>query len=86
MSKVEVIDGIPVVNGTPAIKIMASFEEKIGLPNYSSVTVGPISVSRFVEDGDEEHIREEIKTTARIVEDFLAEERQHILNMMQESV
>lgn len=80
---VKVVDGIPVAGGKPAVKIMTAFEEKIGLPNYSSVTVGPISVSRFVEDGDDEHILREIRETALIVEKFLEEERANILEMVQ---
>lgn len=84
MSKIEVIDGIPQSKGVPAVKIMTSCEEKIGLPHYSNIVVGPISVSRYVEDGDDEHILQEIKNTARIVERFIAEEREVVLKMVQE--
>lgn len=80
---VEVVDGLPVAGGKPAIKIMASFSEKIGLPNYSNVEVGPISVTRYVEDGDDDHVAEEIRKTARIVENFLAEEREFVLKTLQ---
>lgn len=85
MAKVEITDGVPTIDGTPAVKIMTSFSEKVGLPNYSSVDIGPISVSRFVEEGDDKHILEEIRKTARIVEQFLEEERQQVLDMVQAS-
>lgn len=83
MSEVEVVNGVPMVKGTPAVKIMTSFSEKVGLPQYSSVEIGPISVTRFVQDGDDEHILEEIRNTSRIVEQFIAEEREAILEMIQ---
>lgn len=85
MSKVTVVDGIPTVGGTPAVKIMTSFSEKVGLANYSSAEIGPISITRFVEDGDDTHLLEEIRQTARIVEQFMAEERQAVLDMIQSS-
>lgn len=85
MSKVEVVDGVPFIDGSPAVKIMTSFSEKVGLPQYSSVDIGPISVSRFVADGDEDHLLDEIRKTAQIVEQFIAEERDAVLKMVQDS-
>lgn len=85
MSKIEVIDGTPVYGGVPAVKIMTSFSEKVGMPNYSNIEIGPISVTRYVPDGDEQHLLEEIRKTARIVEEFIAEERETVLEMVQSS-
>jgi len=67
------------------IKIMTSSSEKIGLPNYSSVDVGPISVSRFIEDGDDEYVKEELRRNLRLVEDIISEVRQEVLETIQTS-
>lgn len=40
-------------NGKPLVLVTNGAAEKIGLPNYSSVTVGPAEVSRWVEDTPE---------------------------------
>lgn len=67
------------------IKIMTSSSEKIGLPNYSSVDIGPISVSRIIEEGDDNYLREEIQRNLRLVEEIIAEEREQVLLSVQES-
>lgn len=85
MSKAETVDGVPYINGSPAVKIMTSFSEKVGLPQYSSVDIGPISISRFVEDGDDEHLLSEVRRTAALVEQFIAEERDAILKMIKDA-
>ena len=67
------------------IKIMTSSSEKIGLPNYSSVDVGPISISRFIEDGDDEYLKGELRRNLRLVEDIISEVRQEVLETIQKS-
>lgn len=67
------------------VKITAGAEEKIGLKNYSNVVVGPIIISRLVEDGDDEHIKNEIKKNLRLVEEVISEVRDEVLEMVQDS-
>jgi hypothetical protein len=40
-------------NGRPLARVSASVSEKIGLPNYSNVDVGPIVIERWCEDTPE---------------------------------
>lgn len=65
------------------IKIVAAAEEKIGLPNYSNVVVGPISITRVIEEGDDEYIKEEIKKNLFLVEDIISEVREQVLESLQ---
>ena len=75
---VSVDNGIPVADGVPAVKIFVSAEEKIGLPNYSNVSVSA-SLSRFVPEGTDEELKKALRETAAIVEEFVAEERATVL-------
>lgn len=61
------------------VKIYVGAEEKIGLPNYSNVSISA-SVSRVVPEGTDEEISTALRATAKIVEDFVAEERQNVLD------
>jgi hypothetical protein len=67
------------------IKIMTSSSEKVGLPNYSSVDIGPISVTRFIEEGDDEYIKKELKKNLLLVEELIAEVREEVLTSVQEA-
>ena len=67
------------------VKIMVSSSEKIGLPDYSSVDVGPISVSRFIEDGDDEYLKKELHRNLLLVEEIISEVRQEVLEEVQAS-
>lgn len=67
------------------VKITVGAEEKIGLKDYSNVVVGPIIISRLVEDGDDEHIKKELKKNLLLVEELISEERAEILSVVQES-
>lgn len=59
--------------------VTVNAEEKVGLPNYSNVTIGT-SVSRtFSGPVDEEAVQKEL---AIIVEGFVAEERKAILESL----
>lgn len=75
----------PEINGKPAVQITVGAEEKIGLPNYSNVVIGPIIVTRFVED-DPAVIDEALRVTLREhVESLIAEERSNVLEMVKAS-
>lgn len=75
-------DGIVTDNGAPAVKIYVGAEEKIGLPNYSNVVVSA-SLSRYVPEGSAEELKTALRESARIVEEFVAEERQSVLKDIQ---
>lgn len=65
--------------GNPMCLITVGSEEKIGLPNYSNVVVGPIRFSRFVKDTTEDRYHG-AKGTMIEVEKIMGEERQVILD------
>lgn len=63
------------------VKIHVHVEEKIGLANYSNVTIGA-SITRIVPEGTEAELLTHIQETARgTVEEFLAQERENVLEM-----
>lgn len=53
-------------------------EEKIGLPNYSNVTVGPAVVTRWIDPEDNEQRNAVVKEVHKI----LGEQREIILNIV----
>ena len=67
------------------IKITVGAEEKVGLKDYSNVVVGPIIISRLIEDGDDNYVKEELRKNLRLIEDLMSEEREEILAVVQES-
>jgi hypothetical protein len=58
--------------------------EKIGLPKFSNVDVGPCSVTRFVKD-DPAVIVAALKENLEICEQVLGEEREAILQLVNAS-
>lgn len=67
------------------IKITAGAEEKVGLENYSNVVIGPIIISRTIANGDDEHIKAEIRKNLMLVEEIIAEVRSEVLASVQAS-
>ncbi|MFI5405143.1 MAG: hypothetical protein ACHQ1D_01380 [Nitrososphaerales archaeon] len=67
------------------IKIMTGAEEKVGLEGYSNVVIGPISISRWIEDGDDEYIKGELRKNLLLVEEIIAEVREEVLEAVQEA-
>lgn len=59
-------------DGTPMVLVTATMSEKIGLPDYSAVDTGPVSITRFVKAGTE---REGFDESLAIIEDILQVER-----------
>lgn len=75
---------VPEINGKPAVKITVGAEEKIGLPNYSNVVLGPFIVERYVEDN--ENVIEEMRDTLNnTVEELLRTEREALLELIKGS-
>lgn len=72
-------------NETEMVKLSSWAEEKIGLANYSNVTVGG-SIARYVPNGDRETIANELRNNFELVEEIVAEQRQAVLESLQESV
>ena len=68
-------------NGKPFAKIVVCVSEKIGLPNYSNVDLGPISMTRYVEDNEAART-EAFKMMTREVEAVVAQERAHVLSAL----
>lgn len=67
--------------GNPKAKVSISLEEKIGLPNYSNVSIWA-SVTRFADDTEEGRL-EGLREAGSSVETILAEEREPVLSMIQ---
>lgn len=74
----------PEINGKPAAKITYGAAEKIGLPKYSNVDIGPVSVTRFVED-DPDTIAREMQDGLEFVETVLAEERARVVKAFRDA-
>jgi hypothetical protein len=63
-------------------KITVWTEEKIGLPNYSNISIGA-SLSRTIEVGlTDQEIRASLDGASGIVEQFLAAERERVLDSL----
>lgn len=68
-------------DGRPLAMVTMQASELIGLPNYSNVTLGPASVTRFVEDTSEARAGG-LRDCAKEAEGIIAEERESILDLM----
>jgi len=64
--------------GAPMAKIMVGREEKLNIGNYSNVTIGPASITKFVRD-DEEYVRQAYKDCYELIEEILKEKREILL-------
>jgi len=67
-------------DGKPMALISNGAEEKIGLPHYSNVVIGPASVTRFVKD-DPESIREGLRELVTACEEIIGEERGAVIEI-----
>lgn len=72
-------------NGNPLAIVSMSASEKIGLPQYSNVDIGPATVMRCVIDTPEARA-EGLKECTREVERIIAVERVAVLNMIGHTV
>lgn len=68
-------------DGLPMALVTFQASELIGLPNYSNVTIGPGSVTRFVAD-DPEARKAGLRDCVREVEKIIAEEREVVLDLI----
>jgi hypothetical protein len=68
-------------DGKPMVLISMGCSEKVGLPKFSNVDIGPASIARFVVD-DEEAITEGLRGCLSTCEQIIAEEREAILELV----
>lgn len=68
-------------DGNPMALVSMQLSELIGLPNYSNVTVGPGSVTKFVKD-TVDGVAEGLDSCAASVERILAAEREPVIEMV----
>lgn len=73
-------------NGVPMIKIQAAAAELVPTVQYGNVTVGPVMVTRFVPDGDVDHVKAWIKHTQEVVETAISEDRKTVHDLMRSRV
>lgn len=64
------------------VEIFVGAEEKVGLANYSNVVISA-SLTRVVPEGTDEELKASLRETAMICEEFVAEERQSVLEAIQ---
>lgn len=68
----------PEINGKPAARVRNGVGEKIGLPGYSNVDLGPITVEIFVENTPKA-IAAGLDQCAKLAEESLMREREKVL-------
>lgn len=71
--------------GNPLALVSMSASEKIGLPKFSNVDVGPATVTRFVKDTKEDRIAG-LKICAEDAEQTIAAERSMVLESVGQQV
>ena len=69
------------LKGNPMALISMGAAEKIGLPKFSNVDIGPALVTKFVLD-DPTSIREGLRECVRACEEIIAEEREVVLDLV----
>lgn len=72
-------------DGKPMALVTMGVSEKIGMPHYSNVDLGPASVSRFCKDTEEE-IKETLAQAIGMCEEVIAVERQAVLDVVKRSI
>lgn len=76
------LNGWPVdPEGVPMALITMGASEKIGMPNYSNVDLGPASVSKFVYD-DRDAIAQGLKEIVDVCEQVIGEERGKVIEVV----
>lgn len=73
-------------DGVPMARITCAASELIPTRQYANVIVGPITVTRFVVDGDDDHLRVEINRTQSLCEEAVAEERKTLQGLLRQRV
>jgi hypothetical protein len=85
--KVESINWPVDEDGVPMAQISFTASELIPTGNYANVTVGPATITKFVKDGDSEHLSRELNELAETIEaECIAEQREIVLKSLQADV
>jgi hypothetical protein len=75
------------IRGVPCIKITCAASELIPTVQYGNVTVGPVNVTRFVVDLDDDaDLLEKINRVQSVCEQAVAGERQSVQALMRASL
>lgn len=69
-------------NGQPMVKIACAAAELVPTVQYGNVTVGPVQVTRFVPDGEPDHIKAWIRHVQELCEQAVSEDRQSVHDLM----
>lgn len=72
-------------DGNPLALVSMSASEKIGLPKFSNVDVGPATITRFVKDTQEDR-RKGLVACAKDCEQIIADERGMVLESVGQQV
>ena len=71
---------------SPMTKISVAATELVPTRQYANVTIGPVVITRFVIDtGDDAKLAEEISKAQSVCETAIAEARQSVHKMIQQS-
>ena len=66
-----------------ACTVSASAQELVGLPSYSNITIGPITITRDVEDDTPEGRKAALKEIHEEIREDLAAERSFMLKAVE---
>ena len=72
-------------DGKPMAKVTMGASEKVGMPHFSNVDLGPASITRFVKD-DPESIKESLREGVKLCEEIIGEERGPILDIVEKAI
>lgn len=71
--------------GNPMVEISSSATELVPTIQYGNVTIGPVVVRRWVPDGDDDHLAEQIRRVSQLCETAVSEDRQTVHAMLRQS-
>lgn len=69
--------------GSPMVRISVAAAELVPTVQYGNATIGPVVVDRFITDGDDDHILGALRSTVKLVEQVVAEERMTLQQQIQ---
>jgi hypothetical protein len=70
--------------GTPLLRVSVSQSELIPTAQYANVTLGPVQIVGFIQDGPDEAVKEQLKRLRRICDELIAEDRQTLYAELQQ--
>lgn len=67
-------------DGTPMAMISMAASELVPTGKFANVTIGPATITKFVRDGDGDHLAAEVNVLAETIEQKVIAEQREILN------